>query len=659
VDKETSLIWRWDISKLKNRTIRVHIDPTVPERWRQAFKEGVETWNDAFEQLEQPVRVQGVLPGSAEWPKDYDIADVRFSTVAWSISDSAISMGNSKVDPRSGEIVKADITMSDKWVSAYLRELEDDDVVPKNHAAISMSEAMLSVASRTSTPSREPEDRRSHVLSTGLGLLLAQRAQQDIRTDKPDLEEILSSGLRNIVMHETGHILGLRHNFKGSLAATTKCLQDVACTAKEGIGSSVMDYVPINLPKPGGPQVHAFSPVVGGYDKLAIRYGYAPAHELPQILAEAELRYSTCYDEDEDFGQDPFCTPYDLGENPVEFINDQLNLFAHLQQGLLNKSVLAGQPYVAYGNAVASLVRHVYSLGMDLATYLGGIQNEHRHADEIAADGRKQRWARKPVPLEVQRQALQLLLKVLHPDRAGLLPPAQDLPFLVEGEPEGDWVQSLDLENTLENYSQQVMHALISGTRLQKVRFQEQLLSDSKETQTSTVFSVSEVLATVGASVFGFSLTDASAAPNMNLFNKSESLPRAWGLQKAFIAALKDLYLNQSLPEDLTTDILAELNAVQTAVLEAGRIVGSEDTSTMIHLQAHLDLMSRDLSEVFCMTGDICGAPRVPFRVSPAAKVHKSKTSNASNETVTKDSSGRMLPCLIALGLLSLLRWAE
>ena len=35
----------------KDETIRVYVDPTVPERWRQAFKEGVEAWNEAFAQV--------------------------------------------------------------------------------------------------------------------------------------------------------------------------------------------------------------------------------------------------------------------------------------------------------------------------------------------------------------------------------------------------------------------------------------------------------------------------------------------------------------------------------------------------------------------------------------------------------------------------------
>lgn len=293
---------------------------------------------------------------------------------------------------------------------------------------------------------------------------------------------------------------------------------------------------------------------------------------------------------------------------------------------------------------------------MDLTTYLGGIQNQHRHAKTLETDGQQQRWARKPVPLKVQQQALQLLLELFHPDRAGLLPPAQDLPFLVKGEPEGDWVESLNLEGILADYSKQVMSALISGPRLQQVWFQEQLLSDSKEARKPTVLSVSELLATVDASMFGVSLRDEPAVANINLFNKSASSSRERSLQRTFIAALKDQYLNQSLPEDITIDILAELNAVQTAVLEAGQIVGSEGSSTTIQLQAHLDLMSRDLSEVFCMTGDICGAPRVPFRVSGGAKLHKPK---ASNQTVLKDSTARTVPGLIALALSCLVRWAE
>ena len=52
-------------------------------------------------------------------------------------------------------------------------------------------------------------------------------------------------------MHEVGHTLGLRHNFRSSIAYTDKQLSDLEFTKANGITASVMDYQSINLPRPG------------------------------------------------------------------------------------------------------------------------------------------------------------------------------------------------------------------------------------------------------------------------------------------------------------------------------------------------------------------------------------------------------------------------
>ncbi|CAJ1339559.1 unnamed protein product [Effrenium voratum] len=108
------------------------------------------------------------------------------------------------------------------------------------------------------------------------------------------LQELLGSGLKSVVMHETGHILGLRHNFKGSLGISLECLQDKACTGEHGLSASVMDYVPPNIPDAEAPdKVHAYSPVVGGYDKLAIAFGYLPLEEL-ELTARPAFALVVC-----------------------------------------------------------------------------------------------------------------------------------------------------------------------------------------------------------------------------------------------------------------------------------------------------------------------------------------------------------------------------
>lgn len=54
------------------------IVPAVPERWRPAFKEGVEAWRPAFEAAGfGKEAIRAVLPGDADWPADYAPGDIR------------------------------------------------------------------------------------------------------------------------------------------------------------------------------------------------------------------------------------------------------------------------------------------------------------------------------------------------------------------------------------------------------------------------------------------------------------------------------------------------------------------------------------------------------------------------------------------------------
>ena len=57
--------------------------------------------------------------------------------------------------------------------------------------------------------------------------------------------ELIGAGLRDTTMHEVGHTLGLRHNFKATAQVPFEQLHNVDYTSKFGISSSVMDYYPV------------------------------------------------------------------------------------------------------------------------------------------------------------------------------------------------------------------------------------------------------------------------------------------------------------------------------------------------------------------------------------------------------------------------------
>jgi hypothetical protein len=82
--------------------------------------------------------------------------------------------------------------------------------------------------------------------------------------------------IKEVVMHEVGHTLGLRHNFK---ASTIYSLDEIA--KKRGTGEalvgSVMDYNPVLFMKDAPLEGHFITPTIGPYDYWAIEYGYRVA----------------------------------------------------------------------------------------------------------------------------------------------------------------------------------------------------------------------------------------------------------------------------------------------------------------------------------------------------------------------------------------------
>ena len=116
----------------------------------------------------------------------------------------------------------------------------------------------------------------------------------------------VASGLKAVVVHEVGHALGLRHNFKASTGVRIAQLRDAAFTGTNGISNSVMDYNPPNMPLQGEAVANFHMPGLGAYDYWAIEYGYrefAPAEEttaLSRLAEQGDRNPALAYGTDED-----------------------------------------------------------------------------------------------------------------------------------------------------------------------------------------------------------------------------------------------------------------------------------------------------------------------------------------------------------------------
>src|SRR5690606_26438588 len=151
--------------------------------------------------------------------------------------------------------------------------------------------------------------------------------------------------LKDVIMHEVGHVLGLRHNFKASSVYGV----DVVNTEEfkgRAITASVMDYNPLNINFGDGPVQGDYSMVtIGPYDYWAIEYGYSFERDLKPILArvsEKELPYAT--DEDT-WGPDPLARRFDFGADPLAYAESQLRLVSHLRGKILDRMVKEGESW--------------------------------------------------------------------------------------------------------------------------------------------------------------------------------------------------------------------------------------------------------------------------------------------------------------------------
>lgn len=223
------------------KPIVFYIENSTPYRWRKYIKQGIEDWQVAFERAGfKNAIIAKELPDSIAANAD----DINYSVVTYAASSKANAMGPSILDPRSGEILEADIMW---W-----------------HNVISMVQEWITVQ----TGAIDPKARG---------------------TKLPD--EMMGDAIRFVACHEVGHSLGLRHNMMGSWTFPTDSLRSKSFTDKmNSTASSIMDYARYNYVAQPGDGVTAVSPHIGPYDIFAIEYGYR-WYGLPTPEAEKDVLY--------------------------------------------------------------------------------------------------------------------------------------------------------------------------------------------------------------------------------------------------------------------------------------------------------------------------------------------------------------------------------
>ncbi len=416
------------------------LDRNIPLKYRASITKGILAWNSAFEKIGFKDAI--VVKQQAD-DADFDTLDVGVASVRWMTNAQPQfgAIGPSQVDPRSGEILDADIgveSLSSRSVRTLRSQILDGRVSTQDlsndwrglmqlppEGGVSASDHKLSelMAGRARGEVCEHASFAAEQLNYAFDVL---EARGEVDPDSPEAEQFVQDYLMDTTMHEVGHTLGLRHNFRSSRTYTDKQLSDPGFTAKNGLAGSVMEYAPINLPRPGETGGTRFQLTLGPYDHWAIEYGYkdyAPQFEKSELQkvaarsADPLLAYAT--DEDNALGYDPEALVFDLGDDPVAFAKKRLDITRDLITRQEKRALKPENDYAVLRRTVTYALRDAARAAGILARQIGGLRTLRDHP----GSGRDPLV---PVAASVQRESLDLLMKnVLSADAINLSPALQ------------------------------------------------------------------------------------------------------------------------------------------------------------------------------------------------------------------------------------------
>jgi hypothetical protein len=421
-------ITRWQLDKTDpsaalsppKEPIVYWLENTIPAEYRPWVTEGVLLWNKAFEKVGfKDAIVVKQQPDDATW----DPADTRYNTIRWFAGvDAAFAIGPSRANPTTGRIYDADISISE-GIIRNVRRLGEEYVNPITRA--DESGTWLATAwNRNPRAACDVASGMAEQAALGLSVLESRGALP------PEVEtRLMREYMVELVAHEVGHTLGLRHNFRGSSILKPNELNDAEKTGRIGQSASVMDYNPVIVAAKGEPQGDFLPTTLGPYDYWAIEYAYAPiagdeAGALARIAARAGTDPMLPYSTDEDamgtysaISIDPFANQYDQTDDPLAYFRGRVQLVNELWANMETKLAKPGDGYQVFRRAMARGLADDFRSLVTSSKFIGGI---YHHRDHVGDPGGRLPY--QPVPAAKQREALALLAGAAFGPRAFQVP---------------------------------------------------------------------------------------------------------------------------------------------------------------------------------------------------------------------------------------------
>lgn len=354
--KDKDAYFRGELTEPINPIV-FYIDPATPTQWVKHIIAGVYDWQEAFETAGFK---NAIIAKEVTDEEDFDIDDIRYSTVTYAASDKANAMGPSVYDPRTGEILESDVIW---W----------HNVMTAVHSWMRVQTGVI--------------DEKS-------------------RPNKFD-DEHMGEAIRFISSHEIGHTLGLKHNMGASYSYPVDSLRSETFCSKMATASSIMDYARFNYIAQPEDNVSSITPKIGVYDKFAIEWGYRVypednAHkELPKLKAMVSKAYKNSQyhylpQQDMRGAVDPRAQSEDLGDDAVKASEYGLKNLKRIVPVILEWTTKEGDDYLEAGKLINDIISQWHQYSYHVMTNIGGMYlnsavygDEHKGYTHVPRDMQK------------------------------------------------------------------------------------------------------------------------------------------------------------------------------------------------------------------------------------------------------------------------------
>lgn len=566
---------RWNLQKADpsaeistpKKPIKFWLEKTIPFAYRKPIRDGLEEWNKAFEKagFYNAIEVEQ-QQNSADW----DPGDINYNTFRWITSGAGFAMGPSRVNPTTGEILDADIIFDADFLQFWKQEYEH--FTPQGIERLTGGPIDLETyyARQKSLPAHLRGNCHNGRCSCNLlggasqQLAYAAAVAATRKRSGEDLDKLINQGLKEVAMHEVGHTLGLRHNFKASTQHSIEEMLDTEKMREVGMVSSVMDYNPTFIVPERLKQGDYYTTTIGEYDYWAIEYGYKPLKDEKKGLAEIAARSGEpglAYGTDEDtrgIDPDPHSRRFDFTDDLVAYAKLQIEVINEVLPKIIDDMVEEGEGYQkarrALGVLLATRVRTVFNA----SRYVGGIYVSRSHKGD---DNAKEPY--ELVDVETQREALELVAEEILSDEPFDLPPSLYNKLMPSRwshwGTRSTYRSDYPIHETILSFQDRVLDQIMSSLTLTRLHDNE-----LKVEQDSDALTVAELLSTVTDSVF----SEVSSFEEGEYTNRKpmvSSLRR--NLQRSYLGRLGRMALGRtSAPDDCQTLAYAELSDLKEKI---------------------------------------------------------------------------------------------